>query len=251
MDHHERRRHLLTLIHELGSQSPAALARHFHVSVQTIRADIRTLSERGLVLRRQGEVLPFPGRENDDFERRAIINIDGKRRIAALAQELIEDHQVLFLGTGTTVEQVALRLGVHQDLQVITNNLHAAMALCHQSCEVVVCGGRIRRRDKDVIGGDAWRFFQRYRADVGIVSVGGMDDDGRLYDYNDDEVMAREALFAHATRRVLVLDRTKFATRLCCTAGRLDDFDAVITDQALPDQLRSPLAARGVRFLSA
>lgn len=251
MDHHQRRRRLLSLVHELGGQSPDALARRFNVSVQTIRADIRDLAGRGLVLRRQGEVLPFPGRENSDFAQRAIVNIEGKRRIAALAQGLIEDHQVVFLGTGTTVEQVALRLGVHRDLQILTNNLHAAMALCHQPGEVVVCGGRLRRRDKDVIGGDAWRFFQRYRADVGIVSVGGMDEEGLLYDYNDDEVMAREALLAHAAVRVLVLDRTKFATRLRCTAGELADFDAVITDQALPDRLRSPLAARGVGFLSA
>lgn len=249
MQQQERRQRLLTLVHERGGHSPDALAAHFGVSVQTIRGDLRHLAERGLLLRRKGRAMPFPDRENSGYEQRSIVNIEGKRRIARLAHGLVQDHQALFLGTGTTVEQLAERLAVNQGLQVMTNNLHAAMRLCHLPCELVVAGGPVRRRDKDVIGGSAVRFFQRYQAEIGFVSVGGMDAQGRLYDYNDDEVMAREALLANAAIRVLLLDSSKFDTRLRCVAGTLGDYHAVITDVALPDRLRSPAAARGVRFL--
>ena len=171
-------------------------------------APVRT-STTGLVLRRHGEVLPFPDQENIGYDQRQIVNVAGKRQIAARAASLVQNHQALFLGTGTTVEQLADALSDKQGLHIMTNNLNALIKLCQLKCELVVAGGRVRRRDQDVIGGDAWRFFQRYRADIGIVSVGGMDSQGQLYDYNDDEVMAREALLAHAGYRVLVLDKTK------------------------------------------
>lgn len=245
----ERRQQLLQRIHSQGRQSVDSLAGEFGVSVQTLRGDIRHLADKGLVLRRQGEVLPFPEQENIGYDQRQIVNVAGKRQIAARAASLVQDHQALFLGTGTTVEQLADALSDKQGLHIMTNNLHALIKLCQLKCELVVAGGRVRRRDKDVIGGDAWRFFQRYRADVGIVSVGGMDSHGQLYDYNDDEVMAREALLAHAGYRVLVLDKTKFDLPLRCAAGQLGDYDAVVTDVPLPDKLRSPLAAQGVRFL--
>ncbi|MCH4811568.1 DeoR/GlpR family DNA-binding transcription regulator [Vreelandella neptunia] len=245
----ERRQQLLQRIHSQGRQSVDSLAGEFGVSVQTLRGDIRHLADKGLVLRRQGEVLPFPEQENIGYDQRQIVNVAGKRQIAARAASLVQDHQALFLGTGTTVEQLADALSDKQGLHIMTNNLHALIKLCQLKCELVVAGGRVRRRDQDVIGGDAWRFFQRYRADVGIVSVGGMDSHGQLYDYNDDEVMAREALLAHSSYRVLVLDKTKFDLPLRCSAGRLSDYDAVVTDVPLPDKLRSPLAAQGVRFM--
>ncbi|MGP9797160.1 DeoR/GlpR family DNA-binding transcription regulator [Halomonas sp. 86] len=245
----ERRRALLERVRQEGRHSLEALADQFGVSVQTLRGDIRFLAEKGMVLRRHGEVLPFPDRENIDYDQRQIVNEAGKHHIARQAASLIQPHQSLFLGTGTTVEQLADALHDKQGLHIMTNNLHALIRLSALECELVVAGGRVRRRDQDVIGGDAWRFFQRYRADVGIVSVGGMDAHGNLFDYNDDEVMAREALLANAALRVLVLDSTKFDLPLRCTAGQLADYDAVITDVALPDRLRSPLAAQGVRFL--
>ncbi|MCP1316211.1 DeoR/GlpR family DNA-binding transcription regulator [Halomonas sp. 707B3] len=246
----ERRRAVLARVRGEGRQTLAALAHHFGVSVQTLRGDIRVLAEQGLILRRHGEVMPFPDQENVGYDQRQIVNQEGKRHIARQAASLISNHQSLFLGTGTTVEQLADALRDKQGLQIMTNNLHALIKLCALECELVVAGGRVRRRDQDVIGGDAWRFFQRYRVDIGIVSVGGMDSHGQLYDYNDDEVMAREALLAHAAYRILVLDKTKFDLPLRCAAGSLADYHAVITDSPLPDRLRSPLAAQGVRFMS-
>lgn len=251
MNLHQRRQQIQLLINTEGPHSIEHLARRFDVSIQTIRSDIRTLVDRGVVMRRHGEVTPPPTRENAAYGQRQIVNQAGKQRIARLCMELISDHQTLLLGTGTTVEYLATLLRVRNGLSVITNNYHAAHILCeHPDCSLTIAGGRMRKRDFDVIGGDALRFFQRYQADVGIVSVGGLSDKGKLFDYNDDEVMAREALMQASRTRLLVVDSSKFGVETHCTTATLGEFDAVVTDQPLSDTLRAFYAARGVRFLS-
>lgn len=250
MNLHQRRQRLVMVINTEGRQSVEHLARRFNVSIQTIRSDIRALVERGLVMRRHGEVAPPPTRENAAYGQRQIVNQGGKQLIARLCLNLISDHQTLILGTGTTVEHLASLLRVRNGLSVITNNFHAAHILCeHPDCSVTIAGGRIRKRDFDVIGGDTLRFFQRYQADVGVVSVGGLSK-GKLYDYNDDEVMAREALMQASRVRILVVDSSKFGIETHCTTATLSDFDAVITDQPLSDRVRAYFTAKGVQFLS-
>lgn len=251
MNLHRRRQKLLAVINTEGSQSTEQLARRFNVSIQTLRSDIRALVERGLVMRRHGEVAPPPTRENVAYGQRQIVNQTGKQIIARLCLNLIQDHQTLILGTGTTIEHLASLLRMRIGMSVITNNFHAAHILSdHPDCSLTIAGGRMRKRDFDVIGGDTLRFFQRYQADVGVVSVGGLSK-GKLYDYNDDEVMAREALMQASRTRILVVDSSKFGVETHCTTATLSDFDAVITDQPLSDHERAYYASHGVRFLSS
>nr|WP_067294708.1 DeoR/GlpR family DNA-binding transcription regulator [Marinobacterium profundum] len=247
----KRQQAILQLINNEGRQPLDALCARFGVSIQTIRTDIRQLADQGLLLRRHGEALPFPHRDNVSYDQRQILNSPGKQRIAKLCREQLTDFQRLMLGTGSTVARLAQLLRDLKGIQVMTNNLHATQALCdHPDCELLMAGGRVRRRDQDVIGGDALRFFQRYRADVGVVSVGAMDRDGNLYDYNDDEMMAREALVGQCRRRILLIDSSKFDRQASCVAGHLSDFDMVISDQPLPGSLGASLKARQVQLLS-
>lgn len=246
----QRRQQIVALINQSGRQSLESMAKQFGVTIQTIRSDVRVLANRGLLMRQHGSAAPFPGRENVEFDQRQIVNRSGKQVIAEHCLTLISDYHSLFLGTGTTVEQLAMLLSARQGIRVMTNNLHAATQLCHHpDCELIIAGGLVRKRDQDVVGGDALRFFSRFRVDVGIVSVGGMNRHGQLYDYNTDEVMAREALLENARQRILLLDSSKFDTEASCSAGHLTDYDVVVMDQAPVPTLRNRLSAEKVRLI--
>ena len=93
MDVNQRRRAVLACVRDEGRQTLEALARRFGVSVQTVRSDIRSLAEQGLLLRRHGEVMAFPDQENVGYDQRQIVNQAGKRHIARQAASLITDHQ--------------------------------------------------------------------------------------------------------------------------------------------------------------
>ncbi|MBA4502632.1 DeoR/GlpR family DNA-binding transcription regulator [Marinobacterium marinum] len=248
---HRRRQQITELVNTTGRTSLNRLAEHFGVSVQTIRNDVRELVQQGLILRNHGEVLPFPHRENISYDQRRIHNSAGKARIADLCAQQLGSFQTLFLGTGSTVAALAARLSHLQGLKVLTNNLHVVHQLGdHPDCRLAIAGGRVRQRDQDVIGGDALRFFQRYQADTAITSVGAMNTSGQLFDYNDDEVMAREAMLEQSRFHVLLLDSSKFDGYAACHAGRIEDYDLVVTDTPLPTGIHARLMARGREVLN-
>jgi len=245
-----RRTAIVELVTAHGESSIEQLAQHFGVSLQTVRSDLRMLTSGGLLLRRHGMVTPF-ARENIGYQQREIVNIAGKRWIGERTALLLGDYQSCFLGTGTTVEMVARALPEESRLAVFTNNLHAAGALSRlAACELTVAGGRVRKRDLDVIGSDAQTFFSRYRVDVGVVAVGGIGEAGELYDYNDDEVAARQALITSAAVSVLVVDSTKFGRTAICQNGSVGDFDYVISDRMPTPRQHAVIKQMGTAWLS-
>ncbi len=226
----ERRKLIVREVVLNGEQSVEQLSRLCVVSLQTIRTDIRFLTERGQVFRTHGGVAAFQ-RENVGYNSRELHNREGKKRIGEEVAEHLVQFRNCFLGTGTTVEMVSRAIDREVDLDIYTNNLYAASFLCeHPNVSITIAGGALRKRDKDIIGGDALRFFQRYRVQVGVVSVGGIDTEGYLYDYNDTEVMAREALCEHARFNILVVDSSKLGVTTACQNGHVSDFDLIVSD---------------------
>jgi len=250
MSINKRQQQIVQWVNEQGRQNVQALALKFNVSVQTIRTDMRALTEQGLLLRCHGEAIPFPNRENISYNQRQIRNANAKAHIAKLCCSQLVDYQSLFLGSGTTITELAKLLHHFKGLQIMTTNIHAVSHLAQsEGCILTLSGGRVRLRDQDIIGGDAIRFYQRYQADVGIVSVGAMDHKGNLYDYNDDEIMAREALLAQCQYRILLIDSTKSDSQSRCLSGSLTDFDCVISDQKLSLKLTNMLLAKKISVL--
>jgi DeoR family transcriptional regulator, glycerol-3-phosphate regulon repressor len=252
LDAGSRPARILALVRSSGLQSIEALALEFGVTSQTIRRDVNRLCERGLCRRMHGGIAPPPATENVDYAHRQRLNHDAKRRIAQRVADFVPDHSSLFVGIGTTPEQCALALAHKHNLRVMTNNLHAALALSRNaSCELTIAGGRLRNLDHDVIAGEAHGFFARFSVDIGIYGVGGVADDGCLLDFNQDEVRMRCELARHCRRRFIVLDHSKFGRGATVRGGHLTEASVVFTDQALPPHLQSLLDAAGVQAIVA
>lgn len=229
----ERQTKILAWLKQAGGQlSSQELTDSFNVSVQTIRKDLNELSDQGLVQRVHGGIrLPFHNR-NLSFQSRQIINLDAKRTIGQLVADLLPEGTTIFLGIGTTPQQVALALLDHPGLQVITNNLNAAMTLCHNpNIETLLTGGRIRPLDQDLMGEDATRFLRRFQVNFGIFGIGGMGPQGDLMDFSPEESYLSRAIIENSDQRILVADSSKYLRKAPVRTGTLSDVDLFVTDQ--------------------
>ncbi|WP_163851837.1 DeoR/GlpR family DNA-binding transcription regulator [Pseudooceanicola aestuarii] len=224
-----------------GRVSVDALARELGVSAHTIRRDINTLCEQSKLRRLHGGAEFIEGLDNLPYGTRKILNVQAKQAIARKTASLIPDGAILSFSIGTTPALVAAALGNHQGLTIITNNLNVAMTASeNRSNRVIIPGGELRLPDRDILGQSAREMFAAYRAEFGIYGVGGVDDDGSLLDFHEEEVQNRQAIRASARKSILVLDHSKFGRHAAAFGGHLRDADQVVIDQ-MPDPRYHPL----------
>ncbi|MDG6093986.1 DeoR family transcriptional regulator [Acetobacter sp. AN02] len=230
-----------------GYASHEDLARLSGVAVQTIRRDVRTLADAGLLIRHHGGAAAPSSVENIDYYDRKILDRSKKEAIGACAAAAIPDGASLFVNIGTTTEAFARALSGHARLRVITNNLHVASVLARDpECRVVVAGGTVRVRDGGILGPAALEVLEGYRADYGVVGISGIDEDGTLLDFDADEVRCARTIMRNSRHVFLLADHTKFSRRPLVRAGHISQVSAFFTDRPPPLPVREILEKSGV-----
>uniref|UniRef100_UPI003BA9F193 DeoR/GlpR family DNA-binding transcription regulator n=1 Tax=Stappia sp. TaxID=1870903 RepID=UPI003BA9F193 len=241
-----RQREIADLVRAHGFASVEALADRFAVTTQTIRRDLARLCEHGILRRTHGGVEPPVSSGNIDYARRRILNMPQKRAIAETVAAHVPDGVSLAFSIGTTPEIVMQALTERKGLRIFTNNLHVAFTASQiAEFEVTIAGGRLRHGDRDTLGPETERFFSAYKVDIGVFGVAGVDQDGTLLDFHEEEVAARQAILANCRRAFLVLDATKFGRTAHVRGGHVTDVAAVFCDKPLPHPIADRLRAAG------
>ncbi|MEP3048026.1 MAG: DeoR/GlpR family DNA-binding transcription regulator [Roseibium sp.] len=239
IDISKRQAEIADLVQKEGFASVEDLAERFEVTSQTIRRDVNGLCELGVLRRTHGGVEPPAPASNIHYSTRQILNLPGKQEIAELLASRVGNNQSIAFSIGTTPEIVMQSLTGHEKLAIFTNNLNVAFsASSNPSFQVTIAGGRLRHGDRDVLGATTQTFFSNYKVDIGIFGVAGVDEDGTLLDFHEDEVAARQSILANSRKSFLVLDHSKFGRTAHVRGGHLSDVDAIFTDKAVsPDFL--------------
>lgn len=239
-----RQQQIMDWMQHDGYFSIEALAEKCDVATQTIRRDINTLCETGLLMRYHGGAgLPQSSVKNVAYSARQELLHDEKIGIAELVARRIPDDASLFINIGTTNEEVAKALLNHKGLRVITNNLNVARILCGGSndCVVTITGGQVRQ-DCGVIGETAAEFIRQFKTDYAIIGVSGIEENGALRDFDAREVRVSRTIIQQARTVFLVADHSKFGRVALVELGHVSDIDALFTDRPLPPELAAILA---------
>ncbi|MBN9445413.1 MAG: DeoR/GlpR transcriptional regulator, partial [Bosea sp.] len=62
-------------------------------------------------------------------------------------------------------------------------------------------------------------------------SIGGIDTEGNLLEYRDDEAVVGRAMLRNARRAVLLADHSKFSRAAMSRLGHLREFNTLVTDR--------------------
>jgi DeoR family transcriptional regulator, glycerol-3-phosphate regulon repressor len=233
-----RQHEILVIARQTGKVTVEGLAERFDVTPQTIRKDLNDLCEQRLMTRTHGGALLSSGVENVAYEARRHMAELEKQRIGQRAAQLIPNNCSLFINIGTTTEEVARALTLHEGLLVITNNLHVASTLMPcPGVDVIVIGGVVRRTDGGIVGEAAVDFIRQFKVDYAVIGVSAIDDDGALLDFDYREVRAAQAIIANARRTILVSDAMKFTRSAPVRIGHLSQIETFVTDQYPPEPI--------------
>jgi DeoR family glycerol-3-phosphate regulon repressor len=227
-----RQKKIINQLHEVnGILSSADITALFNVTIQTIRKDLNELSELGLVRRVHGGISLPSSNQNVSFSNRTVMNLSAKQNIARKVVELLPENSSIFLGIGTTPQQVAVALLDHPGLTVVTNNINVALTLCHNAnIQTHLAGGKVRINDQDLMGSDTTDFMAKFNIQYGVFGVGGLNQKGQLLDFSPEESHISRTIIDNSATRILVVDHTKFERYAPVISGVLNDIDYLIMD---------------------
>lgn len=241
---------LLMLISERGYMNIDELASLLDVSTQTVRRDIRKLSEQGLITRHHGGAGRASSVVNTAFEQREVSWTEEKKAIAEAVADYIPDGSTVFITIGTTVEQVARALLNHNHLRIITNSLRVAHILYNNPrFEVMVPGGTLRPHNSGIIGPSASAFVADFRADYLVTSVGAIENDGALLEFDVNEASVVKTMMAHSRYILLAADHTKYTASAAVEIGNVSQVTALFTDEYPGPALHNLLQSQQVEIV--
>jgi DeoR family glycerol-3-phosphate regulon repressor len=248
-----RQRDIIALIETEGAQYIEQLAMRYDLTTQTIRRDINALCDLGFARRFHGGVdLPVASR-NTSVNVRSALHRAAKQRIAARIAAEIEPGSTVFMGIGSSVQYVAAALREHNGLRVVTNNIDVALTLCEAPhVEVHMTGGLLRHDDRDVVGSDALRFFEKFYASYAVIGAGALDPDKGILDFSYSEAQTTTTLIENSRHQFLAADVSKWTRGASVRVVPFDRISTLFTDRLPKDggAAQQALEAAGIEIVT-
>lgn len=245
-----RKPEILELARRNGKVTVEELARHFGVTLQTIRRDLSELADAGKLERVHGGAVLPSGVSNIGYEHRRALNEDAKRAIATTCAAAIPDEASVFLNIGTSTEAVARALLGHRNLLAVTNNINVANILVENpACEIILAGGALRRADGGLVGSLTIRTIEQFKFDYAVIGCSALDEEGDLLDFDIQEVVVSQTIIRQARKTFLVADGSKFTRGAPVRIATLASIHTFFTDGPVPAALTARCAEWGTRIV--
>ncbi len=244
----ERQKQILTLLTRQGRLSVTEIVEQFLISEATARRDLESLASQGKVQRVHGGViaieqappeLPILERENEQP--------DEKTRIGRAVASLIADKETVFLGSGTTVLEVARNLRDRRNLTVITNSLPVLNMLAGiKEITVIALGGMLRDSELSFIGHITEQALSEVRADKVIIGIRAISlEQGLTNDYMQ-ETLTDRAILKIGREVIIAADHTKCGVVSTAFLAPLTSMQKLVTDDKTSRKFVSALKTQGI-----
>ncbi|TKC06155.1 DeoR/GlpR family DNA-binding transcription regulator [Pedobacter frigoris] len=171
----ERKQQIIDHIGKEGKVLLGDLSKLLNVSEDTVRRDIKELSDEGLLKAvRGGAILhspiPLHYREREHYD------VGHKEIIAEKALKFIKNGLVIIFDAGTSALAVATKLPKELKITVITNSFPVANVLeDHPNAEVIFVGGRLNKSSFSTMGYEAIQTIKNVRADICFLGICSID----------------------------------------------------------------------------
>jgi DeoR/GlpR family transcriptional regulator of sugar metabolism len=165
---------------------------------------------------------------------------------------LLHDGETVVLDAGTTTLAVARALRGRRNLRILALSLHIADVLADEpGLTIMIGGGTVRPGERSLIGSLAERPFADLSFDTVVLTVGGVDVDNGVTEYNVDDAAVKRAAFASSRRRIVVADASKLGRTAFARICPIDRLDVLVTDQGAAGDVIEGFRAAGVEVVVA
>ncbi|WP_045861029.1 DeoR/GlpR family DNA-binding transcription regulator [Teredinibacter purpureus] len=249
----QRRRSIIDKLNAEGEVSVEVLAAINETSEVTIRKDLAALEASGLLLRKYGGAIPIPKELEAVTSAEAVEEVSKRKQsIAKAAAELIRDHNRIIIDAGQTTAALLPELANKLGLVVMTNSLDVANALRELENEptLLMTGGSWDPQSEAFQGQLAEEVLRAYDFDQLFIGADGIDPKRGTTTYN--ELYSLSRVMAEVAREVVVMaESDKIGRKIHNLELGWKDVDLLVTDDALPADIKHEIQAQGVTVVCA
>jgi DeoR/GlpR family transcriptional regulator of sugar metabolism len=249
----ERQQQLIYLLERQQRISVVQICEEFSVSEATARRDLDVLEEQGLIQRVHGGAIPVRRAEPElPILQRGQEQASEKQRIGRAAARLVSDGETIFLGSGTTVLEVARNLRQRRNLTVITNSLPVLNILADlPEATVVSLGGMLRRSELSFIGHITELSLAEVRVDKVIIGIHALSLEHGLTNEYLPETLTDRAILRIGQEVIVVADHTKCDCVSAAFVAPITSMHKLVTDAQTNQEWIREVEAKGVEVIVA
>ncbi len=238
-----------------GSMRVNAIAEALQVTNETVRRNVRSLADGGVVEKTHGGVrlIGEDGFEVEgSFRQRLGENIRAKQCIARCVADMIPDGASLFLDIGSTTAHIADALRDRHGLLIVTNSVYVAYRLSTRNeNRVFMAGGELRSHDGGAFGHDAMAFAANFTTDYAVLSSAGVTATQGFSLFDLEEARFSRLIMQHAERRIVAVDSSKFGREAPIGVGDPSLVDVMVSDVEPPSDISAAAREWGTEIVVA
>lgn len=226
------------------------------VSESTARRIFAKLEKDGRAIRTHGGIRSIGNSISYySFDEVAKTNITQKAAIAKLASEFVQDGDVIFCDSGTTVQcfcaALSSRLQREElDVAVYTNSL-ANLEILPSSLAVKLLGGEYRANRKDFCGYIAEQSTDMLHFTKSFLGADGCADCKAFTTTDFETTRINRIAMQNSDKTYMLVDASKFKRSAHVKYARVTELHAIVTDDGIEAQTLKALKETGTEVFCA
>lgn len=249
----ERLEQITSILNKHGRVKVKELSEQFNISESMIRKDLQRLEADGALQRTYGgAIMSRKFSESTPIATRMKSNLDTKELIAEKALALIVDGDVVFLESSSINFYLAkLIANSTKKITLITNmSIIPPIFNNNETVKLICIGGIYDKSSGGVLGSEVIKNISKYTFNKGFVGGTGVNlitnsaHTGTLEDGN-----VKELIVSNSKEVFLLVEKEKFDVDSTYRFAALEEFNAIITDSDITDEIRYKLKKISVKLI--
>jgi DeoR family transcriptional regulator, fructose operon transcriptional repressor len=239
MIYNQRQVFILDRIREKKSIQVAEVRKAFHVSDMTVRRDLAELENAGLIVRRFGGAFS-PSLDNQlfRFDEKLNVNRTSKEMLCKIAATEIEENDIIFIDSGSTLYYMANHLIKFENLRVITHSLPVVAALAGApKFKVTLLGGEYDYGRQAVFGSLTLRMIEDFHCHKAFIGADGISIKHGLSSYYEKEAEISARILETSDKVFVVADSSKIEKDAYIKYALVEKITSIITDTGISPEV--------------
>jgi DeoR family transcriptional regulator, carbon catabolite repression regulator len=245
----ERFTHILTTLRKKGKVDLGSLSAALDVSEDTVRRDIDSLHNNGLLLKVRGGAITL-SKNPLSFQDRTRLLSEEKNVVGLKAQQLIKDGQTIFMDGGSTICAIASHLPGNARFRLVTNNMALVPILSnYKHIELIVLGGLYDRETAVNTGGQTCNEAAKYLADLYFMGTCAIQPNLGISAVVQSDGEVKQSMLKNAATTYALGNHTNLNSTEYYKVCDLKEITGLITDLPTNDPQLNAFRNLGLRLL--